>query len=219
MSADKQSFAELVAAHEGFGRAEALEQLQNLTVLEGVIVRDGRADGNGLNGLIIHNAIAVKMLGLAVEDGQHRSAWSHDFVEAIGNFREQLRFKVIKNVPEQNSVERFFGILQRMLEKSRGNLVGRKRLVEIALLFNALLFFFRGAEIFPGAHEIIGGDPEAALDKEIQRGLGNRAEVQQASIFHITQKPQKILQAVGSADVLRTVARRSGNGGCNWGSL
>src|SRR5690348_336437 len=113
--ADEEPFAELVAAYEGLGGAEALEQLQNLTVLEGVIVRNGRADGNRFDRLIVHNAIAIKMLRLAVENGQHGAAGPHDFVKPLSNLRKQLRFEMIEDVPQQNGVESFLGILQRVL--------------------------------------------------------------------------------------------------------
>src|SRR6185437_13443271 len=95
----------------------------------------------------------------------------------------------------------------------RGNLVGRKRFVEVALLFDALLFFFRSAKILPGTHEIIRCDAKSALNEKIQRGLRNGTEVQQTSVFHVTQKPEKILQTVRGADVLRTMAGRGSDCG------
>src|SRR5690348_11648700 len=113
--ADKKPFAELVASYERLRGTEALEQLQNLAVLESVIVRNGRADGNRFDGLVVHNAVTINMLRLAVENGQHGAARPHDLIEPFGDFGKQLRFEMIKNVPQQNGIESLFGILQRVL--------------------------------------------------------------------------------------------------------
>lgn len=56
---DEESFAKLVAPHEGLRRTESAKEVEDFAILECMIVRGHRPDRNGFDRLIIHDAVTV----------------------------------------------------------------------------------------------------------------------------------------------------------------
>src|SRR5487761_1523583 len=134
-------------------------------------------------------------------------------VQAAGDACEQTGVEVIENIPRENGVEFAVGVLQRVLQKMLGDFLRRERLVEVAGRSVALLFFLGAAKFFPGAEHIVGGDAKSALDEKTKRRLRDLAEIEQPAIFDVTDEPEKILEAVREAQILRIVAGFAG--GCD----
>src|SRR5690348_6271950 len=201
--ADKEAFAELVATDEGLRGLEPAEEIQDFAVLENALVPAGSHRWNRLDGLMVHDAVAVKFIRrTTVEKTQNCAARADDFVQASGDAFHQLAAQVIEDIPSEHGVEFLGRILESILQKVRRHLVWRESYCLFARTSAAQTILFRVCILFPGTQNVLRGKPETAFYEKGQSGLPNRAEVEQAPMLNVSNEPEKILQPIGEPKIL-----------------
>jgi len=182
MLPEEQNFADLIAAHEGLGGAEIVEQVHDLAIGEDALEGHRGRRGHAFQGLRVDHAVTPETLrGFVMQVEQDHPSGPQNFSEPRDQRGAGGRVLIIESIPEQHAVEFSRLVPQVAGEKARRAQAGvflpppevRLRRANGAGRGRTLQLF--GEEFSPGAQQVLGVQAKTARGKKIYGGLRNRA--------------------------------------------
>ena len=209
---DEEAFAKLIAPNKHFGSAIPGEQIRYFPVLKNALRLERTGCRNQFQVLSVQHAVAMEDLRFPrVEDGENYSSIAHERRNARGEFGHEVAIEIIQNVPQEHGIEGVIGIKHCRIQKPlRAPFRGQLGSIRPNGKFLRPQLFL-DKEILPGGQQILGVDLKAPVDEESDCGLPSRPKIQQMSVANSIELPEKFLEAIGLAPILRCNAGGSGS--------